>query len=57
MENKPASLLVVPLGKALSGIPPSGLYLFKLLLGVDFPDMFVHSVPDVCMSQRSISLL
>ena len=22
MENKPASLLVVPLGKALSGIPP-----------------------------------
>ena len=23
MENKPASLLVVPLGKALSGIPPS----------------------------------
>ena len=23
VENKPASLLVVPLGKALSGIPPS----------------------------------
>ena len=23
LENKPASLLVVPLGKALSGIPPS----------------------------------
>ena len=23
MKNKPASLLVVPLGKALSGIPPS----------------------------------
>ena len=23
MENKPASLLVVPLGKALNGIPPS----------------------------------
>ena len=22
MENKPASLLVVPLGEALSGIPP-----------------------------------
>ena len=24
---------------------------------VDFPDMFVHSVPDVCVSQRFISLL
>ena len=23
VENKPASLLVVPLGKALNGIPPS----------------------------------
>ena len=24
VENKPANLLVVPLGRALSGIPPSG---------------------------------